>query len=248
MAKKKRVRTTRQTSASTLADDPAWNRVAVGIHARLKQLYPKRYRKPDVFALGLKQMREAQFYKEFGCIDWEDYLARRWGANSRTIKWWEAAADLYARFPDAMALAPPGLVAIRRIAYFARHCETADDVLWWGRLSRVTSIKEFHRIVQAANDARRCGNLADASALLVGFVDGEAFETHIRPALEDARKATGCPGLPLGTALVWLAAKARGQAFPSRLGMDSGGLRTPPPTFGSARPRPRGGPACGPAR
>lgn len=207
-----------------LEHDKRWSAVGRRLTTQAKKLWPKRYTHPEKFSLLLHDVKRMELYKDMGYGEWDHYRYGEWGPRFADVNHWERVAPLLTQVPQALRLAPPGAVSIRAVALFAPFCETKEDVLWWGRLARVTTHSELTRIVEAQKQAFRCGIPGTTSYLLAFFCYGHHYTGVVSDAVRKARQELG-EDTQLGVAIAWACARALGRPLPRPLGVDPRDLR-----------------------
>lgn len=211
-------------SQGTPEKDERWAKLGRQLNGRAKSMWPKRYTTPGNFSLILHQLRTMELYKDMGYVNWRSYRYAEWGPRAASINAWYLVGMLLVTVPDALRLAPPGAVNIRALAAFAPLCETSQDVLWWGRLARVTTFNELTRTVEAFKQARRCAIPGTSSYLVAAFIYGHHYTGVVSEALRQARRELG-EDTQLGGAIAWACARAVGRPLPRPLGVDPRDVR-----------------------
>jgi hypothetical protein len=209
---------TSSTNKKKLIQGTGWATLAQKLHRKARSYYRhKTWRNRKLLAKTLHDIKTMQLYKDLGYATWKDYVYEAWSTGRVTVDHWARTHKLFEAIPDALKLAPPGFVGIRRLALLSGFVTDREDLLWWANLCRVTSWGEFNAIVRAAREAARCGHPAESTYLYVGWVDETTQRRVVSAAFNAARKDLGATA-SVGDCIAWACARAIDKNLPRSVG------------------------------
>lgn len=213
------------TRTSKLIHGKNWATLAQKMHAKARVLYRhKTFRNRKILSRVLHEMKAMELYKDLGYVSWEKYVKEAWSTGRTTVDHYAQLHKLFQVIPDALKLAPPGFMGVRRMALLAGFVTEREDLHWWTNLCRVTTWMEYKCIVKAAKEAARCGHPAEKTFLYVGWVDETTQRRLVSRAFHAARKDLGSTA-SVGDCIAWACAKALGKSVPRSLGTNRPALR-----------------------